>query len=47
MVAGVGLHLDRSRDVPRGDSFRMLSQIGYDGPISVEWADAGMDRRAR
>ena len=22
----------------------MLNQIGYDGPISVEWEDAGMDR---
>jgi sugar phosphate isomerase/epimerase len=25
-------------------SFRALNQIGYDGPISVEWEDAGMDR---
>jgi sugar phosphate isomerase/epimerase len=24
--------------------FRMLNNIGYDGPISVEWEDAGMDR---
>ena len=24
--------------------FRMLNTIGYDGPISVEWEDAGMDR---
>jgi sugar phosphate isomerase/epimerase len=31
-------------DVPWEDSFRMLGQIGYDGPISVEWEDAGMDR---
>ena len=22
----------------------MLNTIGYDGPISVEWEDAGMDR---
>jgi len=22
----------------------MLNSIGYDGPISVEWEDAGMDR---
>ena len=22
---------------------RTLNTIGYDGPISVEWADAGMD----
>jgi sugar phosphate isomerase/epimerase len=31
-------------DVPWEASFRMLNQIGYDGPISVEWEDAGMDR---
>jgi hypothetical protein len=24
--------------------FRMLDAIGYGGPISVEWEDAGMDR---
>ena len=31
-------------DVPWEASFRMLNTIGYDGPISVEWEDAGMDR---
>jgi len=31
-------------DVPWEASFRMLNAIGYDGPISVEWEDAGMDR---
>jgi sugar phosphate isomerase/epimerase len=31
-------------DVPWEDSFRALTAIGYDGPISVEWEDAGMDR---
>lgn len=31
-------------DVPWEDSFRMLNTIGYSGPISVEWEDAGMDR---
>lgn len=31
-------------DVPWEDVFRMLNSIGYDGPISVEWEDAGMDR---
>ncbi|MBK4349098.1 sugar phosphate isomerase/epimerase family protein [Lacisediminihabitans changchengi] len=31
-------------DVPWEDSFRALRSIGYDGPISVEWEDAGMDR---
>ena len=31
-------------DVPWEAAFRMLNQIGYDGPISVEWEDAGMDR---
>ena len=31
-------------DVPWEDCFRMLSTIGYTGPLSVEWEDAGMDR---
>ncbi|WP_194908170.1 sugar phosphate isomerase/epimerase family protein [Catenulispora rubra] len=31
-------------DVPWEQVFRMLNSIGYDGPISVEWEDAGMDR---
>ncbi len=31
-------------DVPWEAAFRMLNAIGYDGPISVEWEDAGMDR---
>ena len=31
-------------EVPWGHVFRMLSQIGYDGPISIEWEDNGMDR---
>jgi sugar phosphate isomerase/epimerase len=31
-------------DVPWEDAFRVLNSIGYDGPISVEWEDAGMDR---
>ncbi|WP_299052398.1 sugar phosphate isomerase/epimerase family protein [uncultured Nocardioides sp.] len=31
-------------DVPWEDAFRALARIGYDGPISVEWEDAGMDR---
>ncbi|MEC5199244.1 sugar phosphate isomerase/epimerase [Arthrobacter sp. PL16] len=31
-------------DVPWEDSFRALTAIGYSGPISVEWEDAGMDR---
>ncbi|MDR6689197.1 sugar phosphate isomerase/epimerase [Microbacterium sp. 1154] len=31
-------------DVPWEDAFRMLKAIGYDGPLSVEWEDAGMDR---
>jgi sugar phosphate isomerase/epimerase len=26
------------------DAFRALDHIGYDGPISIEWEDAGMDR---
>ncbi len=31
-------------DVPWEDSFRALEFIGYKGPISIEWEDAGMDR---
>ena len=37
---GVSFH----GDVPWEDSFRALRHIGYTGPISVEWEDAGMDR---
>ncbi len=33
-------------DVPWERCFRALTAIGYDGPISVEWEDAGMDRLA-
>ncbi len=31
-------------DVPWEDCFRALNAIGYHGPISIEWEDAGMDR---
>jgi sugar phosphate isomerase/epimerase len=31
-------------DVPWEDCFRALNSIGYAGPISIEWEDAGMDR---
>ncbi|HEY0637354.1 MAG TPA: sugar phosphate isomerase/epimerase family protein [Pseudonocardiaceae bacterium] len=31
-------------EVPWEDCFRALNAIGYDGPISIEWEDAGMDR---
>ena len=31
-------------DMPWEDAFRALDAIGYDGPISVEWEDTGMDR---
>ncbi len=31
-------------EVPWEDCFRALAAIGYDGPISVEWEDASMDR---
>lgn len=31
-------------DVPWEDAFRALRAIGYRGPISIEWEDAGMDR---
>jgi sugar phosphate isomerase/epimerase len=31
-------------DVPWGPIFRMLNEIDYQGPTSIEWEDAGMDR---
>jgi sugar phosphate isomerase/epimerase len=31
-------------DVAWEDCFRTLNAIGYDGPISIEWEDAGMSR---
>ena len=31
-------------DVPWQTCFRTLNAIGYQGPISIEWEDAGMDR---
>lgn len=31
-------------DVPWEDAFRALRAVGYSGPISIEWEDAGMDR---
>ena len=31
-------------DIRWEDIFRMLNSIGYRGPISIEWEDAGMDR---
>lgn len=33
-------------DVPWEACVRALNAIGYDGPVSVEWEDAGMDRLA-
>ena len=30
--------------MPWEDAFRALEAIGYTGPISIEWEDAGMDR---
>jgi sugar phosphate isomerase/epimerase len=31
-------------DVDFDQLFRALNEIGYDGPLSVEWEDSGMDR---
>ena len=31
-------------DVPWEQCFRALNAIGYSGPVSIEWEDAGMDR---
>jgi hypothetical protein len=30
--------------VPWETCFRALNAIGYSGPVSIEWEDAGMDR---
>lgn len=32
--------------VPFGRILRALNAVGYDGPLSVEWEDAGMDRES-
>ena len=37
MSAGLG-------DADLEGYFRTLNQIGYPGPISIEWEDSGMDR---
>ena len=45
-------HRDRNWDfrsvgrgrVPFEDVIRALNRVGYEGPLSVEWEDAGMDR---
>ncbi len=47
-------HLERCwdfRSIGRGsidfeEIIRALNRIGYDGPLSIEWEDAGMDREA-
>ena len=41
---GLGLPIGRTRGVDFEAWIRALNRIGYDGPLSVEWEDAGMDR---
>ena len=43
-AARLGLRLHRSRRCPVGADLPDAQPIGYAGPISVEWEDAGMDR---
>ena len=31
-------------DVKFGEIIRVLNEIGYQGPLSIEWEDSGMDR---
>ena len=31
-------------DVNLEDCIRALNRIGYEGPLSIEWEDSGMDR---
>ena len=31
-------------DVDFDNIIRVLNQIGYDGPLSIEWEDSGMER---
>ena len=40
--AGAAIHYIPSRRGP--DIIRVLNEIRYDGPLSVEWEDCGMDR---
>jgi sugar phosphate isomerase/epimerase len=41
---GDHVEVDRALAERMKDTFRALNAIGYPGPISIEWADAGMDR---
>ena len=42
VILGIGGR-DRTRD-HASETARVLNEIGYRGPLSVEWEDAGMDR---
>lgn len=40
----MGFRVARPRGCGFDELLRTLTAIGYDGPLSVEWEDSGMDR---
>ena len=40
----MGVQPPSVQDVDFDNIIRVLNQIGYDGPLSIEWEDSGMER---